>query len=117
MKPKDLKPIQKLAKATASCSTQVSALPSSDLVTARGARAEAAIEQSDQAAAYGACINAKYLEVEKDMCKEQFTAFKDCVTKAVSWDGPALLLPAVVAMLENAHDATPLGRLQMGRKW
>lgn len=36
-----------------------------------------------QAAVYGACINARYLEVEKDMCKEQFAAFKNCVTKAV----------------------------------
>jgi len=57
MKPRDLKPIQKLAKATASC--------------------------SEQAAAYGACVNARYLEVEKDMCKEQFAAFKNCVTKAM----------------------------------
>lgn len=57
MKPRDLQPIQKLAKATASCSTE--------------------------AAAYGACVNAKYLEVDKDMCKEQFLAFKNCVTKAM----------------------------------
>lgn len=37
-----------------------------------------------QAAVYGACVNAKYLEVEKDMCKPQFMAFKECVVKAVS---------------------------------
>lgn len=39
-----------------------------------------------QAAAYGACVNAKYLEVEKDMCKAEFETFKACVSKAVSDD-------------------------------
>jgi hypothetical protein len=37
-----------------------------------------------QAAAYGACVNAKYLEVGKDMCKAEFDVFKACVTKVVS---------------------------------
>ncbi|KAK9895562.1 hypothetical protein P389DRAFT_173175 [Cystobasidium minutum MCA 4210] len=57
MKPRDVKPLQKLAKASASC--------------------------SKEAAAYGACVNAKYLEVEKDMCKAEFETFKACVSKAM----------------------------------
>lgn len=36
-----------------------------------------------QASVYGACINAKYLEVEKGMCEAEFQKFKQCVTKAV----------------------------------
>lgn len=72
--------------------------------------------RSEQAAAYGACINAKYLEVEKDMCKEQFTAFKECVTKAVSRDA------RIAALSQHCSRMlmTPLlcfGRAQMGRKW
>ncbi|CAA3032867.1 Hypothetical predicted protein [Olea europaea subsp. europaea] len=55
---------------------------------ATGRQADPEARESDcellYGAAYGACVNARYLEVEKDMCKEQFAAFKNCVTKAVS---------------------------------
>lgn len=37
-----------------------------------------------KATAYGQCISASYNDVNKDMCKVPFEAFKACVTKAVS---------------------------------
>lgn len=55
----------------------------------------------NQAAAYGACVNAKYMEVEKDMCREQFVAFKQCVTKSV---GPAdLAFAARDTQIKNGY--------------
>ena len=36
-----------------------------------------------QTAAYGQCVAAKYLEVEKGICAKEFKEFKDCVTKVV----------------------------------
>lgn len=33
---------------------------------------------------YGKCIGAKYQEVEPGMCRAEFAAFKECVSKAVS---------------------------------
>ncbi|GAA5999401.1 hypothetical protein JCM5350_006761 [Sporobolomyces pararoseus] len=40
---------------------------------------------SQAGAAYGKCIGAKYQEVEPGMCQAEFTAFKECVSKAVSF--------------------------------
>lgn len=37
------------------------------------------IAHHHQSLVYGKCIGAKYLEVHKDMCSEEFAAFKDCV--------------------------------------
>ncbi|GAA94342.1 uncharacterized protein L969DRAFT_89982 [Mixia osmundae IAM 14324] len=54
---RDLQPVQKLAKGFTQC--------------------------SQEAAIYGQCITAKYQEVEKGMCNQEFLAFKDCVQKSV----------------------------------
>lgn len=83
MKPRTVKPLQKLAKASASCSKEVSSCcrlgkKTPDIEFDRSGMARL------QAAVYGACVNAKYLEVEKDMCKAEFEVFKACVSKAVS---------------------------------
>ncbi|GAA5896114.1 uncharacterized protein JCM6883_001717 [Sporobolomyces salmoneus] len=51
------RPLAKLPKAVASCSTA--------------------------GAAYGRCIGAKYQEVEPGMCQAEFAAFKACVSKAM----------------------------------
>lgn len=86
MKPRDLAPLQKFAKASASCSKEVSfgqgwiELHDQPARLRQGWR----LLRYRQAAIYGACVNAKYLEVERDMCKVEFQAFKDCVMKAVS---------------------------------
>ncbi|TXT08954.1 hypothetical protein VHUM_02428 [Vanrija humicola] len=54
---KDKAPLKTLAKASTSCATQ--------------------------SLAYGQCIGRSYQDVSKDMCREEFKAFKDCVQKAV----------------------------------
>ncbi|KAG0141763.1 hypothetical protein CROQUDRAFT_718021 [Cronartium quercuum f. sp. fusiforme G11] len=38
-------------------------------------------ECKDLAKKYGDCVNAQYQEVEKDMCKSEFVAFKECAQK------------------------------------
>lgn len=37
-----------------------------------------------QATAYGQCIAASYKDVQKDMCKKEFDAFKSCVQQVVN---------------------------------
>ncbi|GAA5841858.1 hypothetical protein JCM3766R1_005590 [Sporobolomyces carnicolor] len=51
------RPLAKLPKAVASC--------------------------SEAGAVYGKCIGAKYQEVEPGMCRAEFAAFKECVSKAM----------------------------------
>ncbi|KAF9529376.1 hypothetical protein CPB83DRAFT_263317 [Crepidotus variabilis] len=36
-----------------------------------------------QATKYGKCIAASYLDVSKDMCKEEFAEFRSCVRQAM----------------------------------
>ncbi|CAK9781927.1 unnamed protein product [Cutaneotrichosporon oleaginosum] len=54
---KDKQPLKTLARASKSCATQ--------------------------SVAYGACIGRSYQEVHRDMCKDEFKAFKECVQKAM----------------------------------
>lgn len=63
------RPVEKLARATAQCSTEVSICY---YVVAR--------RQTDlaQAAAYGKCIVGDYTAVHKDMCAKEFMRLKDC---------------------------------------
>lgn len=51
---------------------------------------------SAQATVYGKCILATYTDVKKDICKEEFAAFKDCIQKAVS-----------IILLFIAYNSTP----------
>lgn len=39
---------------------------------------------SVQASTYGKCITANYMDVRKDMCKEEFARFAECLRTAVS---------------------------------
>ncbi|KAH9820722.1 hypothetical protein DFH28DRAFT_923982 [Melampsora americana] len=41
-------------------------------------------ECKEPAKQYGDCVNARYKEVEMDMCKAEFMAFKACAHKVVS---------------------------------
>lgn len=70
---KDLTPLKTLAKASKSCSTQVSP----PLAQWRGAGAGA--DADVQSIAYGKCIGKSYQEVSKGMCDAEFRAFKECV--------------------------------------
>ncbi|BEI85908.1 hypothetical protein CcaverHIS002_0601950 [Cutaneotrichosporon cavernicola] len=54
---KDKQPLKTLARASKSCAAQ--------------------------SVAYGACVGRSYQEVHRDMCKDEFKAFKECVQKAV----------------------------------
>lgn len=36
-----------------------------------------------QASVYGKCILANYTDVKKDMCKEEFAKFSQCIAEAV----------------------------------
>ncbi|KAJ5359519.1 uncharacterized protein N7496_011932 [Penicillium cataractarum] len=54
--PNRTRPIEKVAKATAKCSTE--------------------------AAAYGKCVLADYNSVHKDMCAKEFMRLKDCFLAA-----------------------------------
>jgi hypothetical protein len=47
-----------------------------------------------QASAYGQCILATYKDVKKDVCKEEFTKFGQCLREAV-WESLARLLVAI----------------------
>ncbi|KAL7420047.1 hypothetical protein Q5752_005012 [Cryptotrichosporon argae] len=53
---KDTQPLKTLAKASQSCAAQ--------------------------SVAYGKCVSKSYQDVSKDMCAEEFRAFKQCVQQA-----------------------------------
>ncbi|KAH6910367.1 hypothetical protein BKA70DRAFT_1424910 [Coprinopsis sp. MPI-PUGE-AT-0042] len=36
-----------------------------------------------QAAVYGKCVAASYTDVKKDMCRDEFAKFKDCIKAAM----------------------------------
>jgi hypothetical protein len=38
---------------------------------------------SSQASVYGKCIAASYMDVRKDMCKEEFAKFAECLRMTV----------------------------------
>lgn len=38
---------------------------------------------ASQASTYGKCVAANYADAKKDMCKEEFTLFGECLRKAV----------------------------------
>jgi hypothetical protein len=70
---KDLTPLKTLAKASKSCSTQVSQCPLLIVVLLKGSIAD------QESIAYGKCIGKSYQEVSKGMCENEFRAFKECV--------------------------------------
>ena len=81
-----------LPKAATSCSAAVShPLPASSPSSAGAAADPSAplpsLADHSQGAAYGKCIGARYTEVEKGMCADEFAAFRKCVADAVSLGG------------------------------